>query len=164
MSDSDNNCFELSVKRGGGSPKRPRYPNVWTPDEQTEKLTNYIEISSKFWTTIKYGTHIRYININGDFNHGGFVLKNPINYTSSETSTKLTGIRLQNGFNNKDKNYLSWIVAYENISKLFIKVDASIKTVIQSLELTINNVNSNIKKITDYVKYLDERIKKLENK
>ena len=59
---------------------------------------------------------------------------------------KKVGIRLQNFFNNKSPNYITWIVAYDDIMKLYLKVDASVRTVVQSLESTIESININMKK------------------
>lgn len=177
MSDSDN-PFSIDAKRGGNSPKRTRYSGVWTQSEQNDKLIGYLEIPPDLWPSIKCGSHIRYITKDNEFRPGGFVLKNPFSYKGSvdilKPSVEITGInpevgervgfRLQNYFNKQSPDYTTWTVAYDDIMKLYLKVDASIRTVVQSLENTIESVNINMRKITEYVKRMDERLKKLEAK
>ena len=175
MSDSDN-PFSIDSKRGINSPKRTRYSGVWTQKEQNDKLIGYLEIAPDLWPSIKCGSHVRYITKDNQYRPGGFVLKNPFTYKSStdimKPSVKITdinpdvgeriGLRLQNYFNRQSPDYTTWTVDYNDIMKLYLKVDASIRTVVQSLELTIENININMKKITEYIKKMDERLKKLE--
>jgi hypothetical protein len=172
------NPFNIDSKRGRNSPKRIRYSNVWTRPEQNDKLIGYLEISPDLWTSIKCGSHIRYVTKDNQFRTGGFILKNPfifkgetnimkpsveIGDNNLENGEKM-GIRLQNYFNTKSPDYTTWIVAYDDIMKLYLKVDASIRTIVNSLENTIENININMKKITDYIKKMDDRIKKIETK
>lgn len=155
----DKNPFELTRKTGGtDSPKRPRYSNVWTEDEQHDKLKGYLEIKPENWSTIKCGSHIRYITHDNIFRPGGFVMKNPYTFLDK------VGMRLQNFFNRNSPEYSTWAIAYEDISKIYMKIEASSRTIVQSLEITIESINSNMKKITDYIKMLDDRIKKIESK
>lgn len=160
------------------SPKRPRYTNTWSIEEQNEKLQGYLEIPYIYWPNIKNSTHIRYITLDNEYKPGGFVVKNPFYFNSSDentdlkpsiemisdNTTKKIGFKLQNFFNRRSADYAIWIVAYEDIQKVYIKVDAGTHTIIQSLETTIESINLNMKKITDYIKYIDERLKKLEKK
>lgn len=176
MSDTDN-PFSIDAKRGGNSPKRIRYSGVWTQSEQNDKLIGYLEIAPELWSSIKCGSHIRYVTKDNEFRPGGFVLKNPFSYKgevnilkpsveiniNSEVGEKL-GFRLQNYFNKQSPDYTTWTVSYDDIMKVYLKVDASIRTIVQSLENTIESVNINMKKITEYVKKMDERLKKLEAK
>jgi hypothetical protein len=159
---------------GGNSPRRPRFSNIWTESEQNEKLQGYIEIAPELWSSIKCNSHIRYITIDNIFKTGGLVLKNPTtikpNFENKivpsvikSTEEGQVGIRLHSSFNRKDPNYITWFVSYESIKKMYLKVDASIRTVVKSLEITIESVNNNMKKITEYVRKLDERVKKLES-
>lgn len=177
MSDNEN-PFSINSKRAANSPKRIRYSGVWTQSEQNDKLIGYLEISPELWTSIKCGSHVRYITKDNEFRPGGFVLKNPFSYKGNidliKPSIEITGIsneegeriglRLQNYFNKQSPDYTTWTVAYDDIMKLYLKVDASIRTVVQSLENTIESININMKKITDYIKKMDERLKKLEAK
>ena len=177
MSDTEN-PFSIDSKKAIKSPKRIRYSSVWTQSEKNNKLIGYLEISPDLWPEIKAGSHIRYITKNNEFRPGGFVMKNNVIYKNSNELIKPSieinnihsekgeciGIRLQNFFNKQSPDYTTWIVAYDDIMKLYLKVDASIRTVVQSLEDTIENININMKKISDYIKKLDERIKKIEQK
>lgn len=177
MSDTDN-PFSIDPKRASNSPKRTHYSTVWTQPEQNEKLLGYLEIAPELWTSIKCGSHVRYITKNNEFRTGGFVLKNSFNYRGDTNIMKPSveingvkpevgeriGLRLQNYFNKQSPDYTTWTVAYDDIMKLYIKVDASIRTVVNSLENTIESININMKKITEYIKKMDERLKKLEAK
>jgi hypothetical protein len=159
----DKNPFELTRKSGGTeSPKRPRYGSVWTASEQNDKLYGYLEIKPENWSTIKCGSHIRYVTQDNVFRTGGFIMKNP--YTFHIENVEKIGMRLQNFFNRNSPDYSTWTIAYEDVSKIYMKIEASSRTIVQSLEITIESINNNMKKITNYIKLLDERLKKLENK
>ena len=127
------NPFDLSLIKGGNSPKRQRYSNVWTESEQEDKLKGYLEIPPEYWSTIKGGSHVRYITTNNEFRPGGFILKNPLVYrsendlikptvTSLSNNNEKTGFRLQNFFNKQSIGYSAWNVAYEDISKLYLSL------------------------------------------
>lgn len=177
MSDNEN-PFLIKPKRASNSPKRIHYSGVWNQTEKNDKLIGYLEITPNLWTSIKNGSHIRYITKDGEFRTGGFILKNPFTYNTNDTIIKpnveidvsntidhnTIGIRLQNYFNKQSADYTTWVVSYNDIMKIYVKVDAVIRTVVQSLEDTIENININMKKITDYIKKLDDRLKKLESK
>jgi hypothetical protein len=168
--------FDIRSKKLIDSPRRPKFTNVWTSDEQNKKIQGYLEVPPEFWPSIKYGTHIRYITTSGDFKPGGFILKNPIKVGENDGLMKPTvnneniniegkiGCRLQNSFAKKTKEYLAWNIAYEDIKQIYIKMDASTRTIVQSLEITIDSINNNMKKITEYINKMDERIKKIETK
>lgn len=173
------NPFFINSKKISNSPKRTRYSNVWTSNEQNEKLIGYLEIQPHLWSSIKCGSHIRYVNKNNEYKPGGFVLKNPFIFLNNENnilkpsieindinyeSNEKVGFRLQNGFNRQSPTYETWVIAYDDIMKVYLKVDASIRTVVQSLENTIESINTNMKKLTDYIKKMDERLKKIEIK
>jgi hypothetical protein len=194
MSDTEN-PFLITPKRASNSSKRVRYSNVWTQSEKNDKLIGYLEIPLNMWINIKGGSHIRYITKDGLFRTGGFIVKNPVNYTiNNDTLIKpsvkpnnlynnnndgdnntvlesdmylntntVLGIRLQNSFNRQLPDYTTWVVSYDDIMKLYLKVDVSIRTVVQSLEDTIENININMRKITDYIKKMDDRLKKIES-
>ena len=177
MSD-DENPFYIKDRKISNSPKRTRYISTWNKSEQNEKLVGYLEISQELWPSIKGGSHIRYVTKDNEFRPGGFVLKNPFTYKGNNTLMnpsveipgvnlepgEIVGMRLQNYFNKQSPDYTTWIVSYDDIMKLYLKVDISTRTIVQSLENTIENINVNLKKITDYIKKMDERIKKIELK
>jgi len=178
----EENPFELTPKHANNSPRRIKLTNVWSTNEKNSKLQGYLEISPEFWPSIKHGTHIRYITSSDEFKCGGFILKNPFYFNSSsdlmkpnllkpqlddldeENENNKIGVKLQNSVVKNVPNYLVWVVPYEDIKQLFIKLDASNRMILHSLETTIESTNHNMKKITEYVKKLDERIKKLESK
>ena len=117
--------------------------SVWSEEEIASKLQGYLEITPDLWNTIKYGSHVRYINKNNEFKTGGFVLKNPIELnkqkksditdkntsdtsnTSSNTSSNASGNTnnaslLQSNFDKSSSNYITWFVPYNDIKKLYL--------------------------------------------
>lgn len=176
MSDSDN-PFSIDSKRIRNSPKRNRYPNVWSQSEQSDKLIGYLEIQPELWPSIKCGSHIRYITKNNEFKNGGIIMKNPYTYKGDSDALKPSidigiypeygdkvGFKLQNTFTRQSADYTVWVIAYDDLMKVYVKVDAVIRTIVLSLETTIDNINTNMKKITDYIKKMDDKISKLEQK
>lgn len=156
------NPFNLDNKNGG--PEQPYVAKTWTPDEQTEKLSGYLEIPPEFWAQIKYGTHMRYFTKDGTFRPGGFVLKNPFDTQPKGATEDKRFVKLQNGFYAKAQRYASWIVAYEDIKKIFIKPDAGVLTMMQNLVTAISGLNNNIRKIAEHSKKLEQRVGILERK
>jgi len=128
--------------------------------EENQKLVGYLEVPQIYWSNIRYGTHIRYYTKKDGFRPGGFVLKNPFDVQTEETKKRC--IKLQNGFNTTIKTYQQWFIAYDDLSKIYMKPDASSLVIINSLEDAIEGLNGNIKKITSYVKSLEKRLSTLE--
>lgn len=138
--------FNLEARAG---PDKKHAARVWTADEQKEKLSNYMEIPSVHWENIRYGTHIRYISKPDKFHTGGFVLKNPFDTKTQGAAAEKRFIKLQNGFDSKAQNYAQWIVAYEDLAKMFIKPDAGVLTVKQDLDDAVAALNVNIRKLAE---------------
>ena len=146
-------------------------PRVFSQREQEDKLTGYLEIDQEIWPQIRYATHIRYYLKTGEFRTGGFVLKNPFEVVISNDSLqnpktppeklnkdKKKYIKLQNGFNEKLKGYYQWVVSYDDIEKIYIKPDASVLTVIKTLEAIVNGLNNNIEQLAASVRHLEKKI------
>jgi hypothetical protein len=183
------NPFSISHKKNISSPRRKSPSSVWSEEDINSKLQGYLEISDDLWTNVKYGSHIRYINKNNEFKTGGFVLKNPIELNKQSDSGKdaskdagkdaskdagkdagkdtsiesKPAFLLQSNFDKSSSNYLTWFVQYSDIKKLYLKVDASVRLLVSSLELTIDGVNNNMKKISQYIKKIDARVSALED-
>jgi hypothetical protein len=156
---AEKNPFDLE---GRGGPERKHPARVWTPEEQAEKLTGYIEITPKYWELIRYGTHVRYITAAGDFRPGGFVLKNPFDTKPRGGHVEKRFLKLQNGFNEKVQGYQQWVVAYEDLAKVYVKPDAAAMMQRDDLMAVTNNLNENIRLLSAYAKRLDARIAALE--
>lgn len=163
-STGNDNPFSIVHKRNIQSPKRIKPISVWSEEEILNKLQGYLEINNDLWGCIKYGSHIRYINKNNEFKGGGFVLKNPINLNKQNNDEDKKAFLLQSSFNKSDNNYLTWFIQYSDIKKLYLKVDASIRLIVHSLELTIDSVNNNMKKISQYIKKIDTKYVELEDR
>jgi hypothetical protein len=148
-----------------------KYPSrTFTQREQADKLTGYLEVGSNVWPQIRYGTHIRYYLKTGEFRTGGFVAKNPVEVVISEDNDiedkfpngKKMYIKIQNGFNDKLKGFYQWVVAYDDIDKIYIKPDAGVLTMVHTLESIVGNLNENIQKLALTARVLEKRISQLE--
>lgn len=144
------------------APEKKQLAKIWTPEEQTEKLNGYIEVSPEYWEQIKYGTHLRYYSKSQGFRPGGFVSKNPYDVVPKNEVEKKRFFKLQNGFNPQARGYQTWILAYEDTDKIFIKPDASISVMMQSLEGVVRGLNENIRKLAEHAKKMEARINALE--
>jgi hypothetical protein len=71
-------------------------------------------------------------------------------------------IKLQNSFNSKARDYATWIVAYEDLTRLLIKLDTATLLLQERQEDITARVNENIRKLSDYVKALEKRVAVLE--
>jgi hypothetical protein len=158
----EKNPFDLKGRDGG--PERTHAARNWTPEEQAEKLTGYLEIPPEFWDQIRYGTHVRYMTKANEFRSGGFVLKNPYDTKPQGAAAEKRFIKLQNGFNDKAKSYAQWIAAYEDVARIWIKPDAGVLVMMQTLENAVRGLNENIRKIAEHSKKLETRIGQLEGK
>ena len=154
------------------STDKPYYPpRVFSQREQEEKLTGYLEVGRDVWPQIRYGTHIRYYLKTGEFRTGGFVFKNPFevvvsddNQHMSSTGGKKIYIKIQNGFNDKLKGFYQWIVAYDDIDKIYIKPDAGVLTMVHTLESIVSGLNENIQKLAITARMMEKRISTLEKR
>lgn len=173
-----NDIFNIDNKRSK-SPKRIKLSKVWTEEEKNEKIKGFLEIPVEYWSNIKYGTYINYINSKNEFKIGGFVLKSLFIYKNDlklmipevklsineEDSDKRKGIQLQSSpYRNKSSTFFIWVVPYDDIKTIYVKTDASIKVLLSSMEMNIENNNINVNKLLNYIKFLDEKIKLLEEK
>jgi hypothetical protein len=146
----------------------PKYPSrTFSQREQEEKLTGYLEVNREVWSQIRYGTHIRYYLKTGEFRTGGFVSKNPFEVTVNSDNQpngeeKKIYIKIQNGFNAKLKGFYQWIVAYDDIDKIYIKPDAGVLTIVNTLESIVNGLNDNIQKLALTARVMEKRISQLE--
>jgi hypothetical protein len=156
--------LDKSVVAGSKNNKAKIPAKSWTNNEIKEKLEGYLEIKDIYWDKIKHSTHVRYITKNGEFKPGGFVLKNPFDTKPKGSDVEKRFIKLQNGFNINQTGYAQWIVAYEDIDKLFMKVDAGILICMEILEASVKGLNENDSKLAEYLKRMDARVKTLEKK
>jgi hypothetical protein len=156
------NPFDLAGR--GGGPARAHPARVWTPEEQAKKLAGYLEVRPEYWEQVRYGTHVRYYTKDGQFRTGGFVQKNPLDTKPHGAPEEKRFMKLHNGFNEKAPGYASWILAYEDAARIFIKPDAGTLQVIKDLETAVAGLNANIRKVAEYTKILETRIAALEHK
>jgi hypothetical protein len=142
--------------------KRPAgQPHEWTEGEKVEKLRGYVEVPPEYWEQVRYGTHLRYYTKADGFRPGGFVLKNPFDTAPGDGAPKRF-LKLQNGFSDKVRGYAQWLVAYEDLARIFIKPDAGTLVALQLIELAVKGLNENIRKLAEYSKKLESRLSALE--
>lgn len=156
---SKKNVFELSNRKSNPRDIKQNPPRVWSQEEQAAKLNGYLEVPHEFWDQIKYGTHIRYYSKTEGFRPGGFVVRNPVEVKKDDGSI-VSSLKLQNGFNAKDKGYLSWFVVYDSVSKIFIKPDAAVSVALHSLQEVVKGLNENMRKMADEIMYLKSKLSK----
>jgi hypothetical protein len=166
----EKNMFDLDGRRAPkNAPDRPILARTFTPEEQAEKLTGYIEIAKKNWPRIGYHSHVRYYTNPGGtgevkFNSGGFVAKNPYSVKPNGEAAEKEFIKLQNGFYPKAQGFAEWIVAYEDIVALYVRCDAAALELFETMRASVAGLNDNIKKLAAYTEGLSKRLEKLEGK
>ena len=163
MAHPDKNPFELEGREGGG-PGRPVMGRMWTAEEVAEKLGGYLEVPPEYWEQIRFGTHVRYFSKTEGYRPGGFVSRNPFDVKPKGGTVEKRYMRLQNGFNPKDKGYVSWIVDYESLAKVYLKPDAGVMVMMKSLEIAVQGLNANVRKVAEYAKKLEQRVAALERR
>lgn len=169
--DFTENPFELSLRNVRNSPRRPTLSKTWTDPEKAEKLKNYIEVLPVFWTSIKYGSHIRYVTNEGELKCG-YIVKNPFVYKNNDLTDRTPnlfnkepeklGFKLQSLFNAKEDNKFVWTVAFSSIKQVYLKVNAETKMLLKSVEETVDSINNNMEKLFLYIKSLEKRISNME--
>ena len=159
MSMAEKNPFNLEGRAG---PARAHVARVWTEEEKAEKLSGYLDVPAEFWDQIRYGSHVRYETRADGFRPGGFVMKNPMDTKPKGGAVEKRFMKLQNGFNDKARGYQQWVVAYEDVVKFYIKPDAAVLVMMQSLESAVKGLNDNIRKLAEHAKKLEARLSALE--
>lgn len=154
-----NNPFHLA--RGGSAqagPARPRLAKTYTPEQQKEMLRDYIEVLPDHWRHVRYGTHVRYESEQG-FRPGGFVLRNPFDHTN-EAGEKKTFLKLHNtpgpAPQRRGPNYAEWIVAYEDLRRLYAKPDGVAMSLVRHSEARVQKA---LEVLDENVKTLDRRLR-----
>ena len=160
MAHAEKNPFDLEGRDEG--PERASRARTWTPEEQAEKLSGYLEVPPEYWDQIRYGTHIRYFTKAEGFRPGGFVMRNPFDMKPKGGHADKRFMKLQNGFNDKARGYQQWIVAYEDVAKFYIKPDAAVLVMLQNLETVVRALNENNGKLVEHVKKVEARVAALE--
>jgi hypothetical protein len=163
----EKNPYELQGRKPAGPPKKVK-GREWSPEEQKEKLKDYIEMPRSDWEKVKYGTHVRYYTKEGEFRTGGFVLNNPYSYKPRNSPKEVVAIRLQNNYNQKAPGYAAWVAPYESISRLFVKMESGAIALRDLFEEALRNsvegLNGNIRKIATAVGGLEGRLSALEGR
>jgi hypothetical protein len=145
---------KFNLENGRDGPQKQHTSTTWTPEAQKEKLTGYMEIIPKFWENIKPGTHVRYYTKKDGFRPGGFVVRNSFNIKIHDSDVEKKCIKLQNGFDSKSPTYSQWVVAYDDIDKIFVQLSASELMMRYVLEEAVDKLNMNDQKIAEHIKQL----------
>ncbi len=156
--------FDLRARAGGAGQARPHAAREWTAEEQAEKLKDYLEVAPEHWEHIRYGAHVRYVTNEGLFRPGGFVKRNPLDMQPRGGPDEKRFMSLQNNYNDKAAGYATWLVAYEDIEKIYVKPDAGTLTVFTDLKAAVHGLNENIRRLAEFAKKLSERVDALERR
>ena len=117
---SSKNPYQLKNVTGGVKALNSSLRKPLTEDEQREKLIGYANIPKDKWIFLNYGDHIRYINTDGEFNTGGFVVSN--NTIDTEKGRRL---KLKNSLFKQNAGFSDYMVSYSDIEFLYCKLSAS---------------------------------------
>lgn len=157
------NPFDLKGRADAG-PSRKYVAKNWTPAEQAELLVGYVEVPPENWTLIRANSHVRYYSTENEFRYGGFVRSNPFEYTPKGETDAKRYMRLSNSFDTAAQGTKAWMVGYEKMSRVFVKLDAVSAHIQSLLELAISKLNENNRKLAAFSKQLEQRIDALEKK
>jgi hypothetical protein len=163
---AEKNPYNLAAKKPAGPPREVK-GRIWTPEEQKEKLRDYIEMSRADWEKIKRNTHMRYYT-KGEFRTGGFVLSNPFSYKPRDSPKEVAAFKLQNNINSKAPGYAVWTAPYESVDRVFVKMEPGTIALRDQLETILQDVsaglNGNIRKLAEQIVALDKRVRALEGR
>lgn len=164
---SDPNQFNLSSRAAAGAVDGPAaaYTKVvLSPEEQKAKLSGYTELPQHLWKFLKRDTHVRYYHKTDGYRPGGFISGQPFTRAADGPDSTKYFIKIRNGFFPKGKGYVEFVVAYEDVSKLFMKPDAGAAFTIYALECAAAGFNEQNKKMSLKVKDLEGRLRALETR
>lgn len=159
--DGGGNPYQLDDGRRREGPDRTVRAAVLTDEEKRQKLQGYVKVPREFWPFLKYSTHVRYIETaakGGEFRSGGFVLKNPFDTKVRGGLEEKRFVKLQNGFYKAARDHAEWIVAYEDIEHLYAKGEAVELTLQRDIQTAVAALSSNISRVAEYCKKLEQRV------
>lgn len=140
----------------------PKYTKQYPKKEYTQEqikgfLSGYIEVSANKWEEIPTNSHVRYFKKDGSFVRGGFVTSHWLNKEGKKF------IHLANNFNKKAKNFATWPVAHESVSRIFKKVDNKSGIEMDVVRNKTTEIIGQINKLVDVVKSQQIKINNLES-
>lgn len=127
-------------------------PREWTEEEIAEKLDGYLEVPKSNWEQIQHGTHMRYMTKEKGFRTGGFVQKNPFDTIPTGSTEQKRFVKMQSGYGTGSA---TWVVAYEDLDKVFIKPDASTMILLGMLTTAVAGLNENVTRLAERIKRLE---------
>jgi hypothetical protein len=156
------NEYDLSKKDVKDAPTRNRPTKVYSPEEIVAKLNGYVIVPKDNYMQIKPGmTHVRYIRMDGTFRCGGFVTYNPI-----ESKDGRLLIKLRSGFSKRGGGNVDWLVRYEDIDRLYIKIGMEYKIYMETMDKYKKSqtdlLESIVLKLSERLKKINARLKRLE--
>lgn len=131
----------------------PARGTSYSEAERKEKLKGYLPVPRDLWPAVQYGTHVRYVKIDGEFCVGGYVQWNPETIRVGDEDRQC--LRLMSDFSRASPRHIDWVVAYDDIETLYARGEAVEMKLLQDLRRVAEVLNTNILS-------LDERVKKLE--
>lgn len=138
----------------------PPPKSEFTEEEQRTFLKDFILVKPEFWHMLSYTNRIAYVEKtkNGErFNPGGVVSANPVTINHKDD-----GIRLQNHMNKIWKSFSTWDVPLSSLVRIYIKTTTVTAIIHADLKAVVAAINTNIQKLAQHIKKLNQRVKELE--
>lgn len=130
-------------------------------------LRGYCPVPPEVWPQLGYGKHVRYRTKTGELRRGGFIAKNPF-FAGQPPDESRPFVKLQTGFNRQGAGHADWVVAYEDIDTLWVKVDAAVTAVYDQLRgevaAAVKALDRNLRRVADFTRGLEGRIAALEHR
>jgi len=138
--------------RGSAEPRPP--PRQYSPEEQRGLLEGYTELDPRHWPHVQRGEVVRYYTKEGGFRTGG-VVKIPRFRAKGSPPTSPELLMLANEIN----EYMTWTVAWENVSRVFIRPSLAQVIAQEKIREALTVMNENTHRLADELRRIGERLK-----
>ncbi len=134
---------------------------TYTDEQKRDMLKDYVEIPLDLIEYIRYGEYVRYEVVDGTFNPGGLVFKNPMPVVNGGEAKKL--LQLHAGKPGA-AGYKKWTVAYDQLAHVYIKPNAITRVMMRNIEKVAVLLDRNAATMREYMAELNARLEKIERK
>ena len=155
----------------GGPPPAAHTAHEWTAAEATERLAGMDEIARDDWERIPYGVRVRYFLRGGPpggefpgerFQPGGYIAANPLDIAPADGAPPRRYFRFQTGFDQAAGRRTVWVVPYDDIARVFVRLNAGTLFSLRALATVARAINENYARVEAVLSRLDARITRLE--
>jgi hypothetical protein len=134
---------------------------VYTREEIKERLRGYVPVASEHWRSIGHNSHVRFLKTSGEFNAGGFILKNP-HFANLGGGNSRESFRLHSSPWTTSKGHFAWNAPYADVERVYVKATGAELTIQADLAEVTRTLTGNIRALRDYAKGLEARVAALE--